>query len=192
MDTKYFPWILIAVLIIALVIMAWFLGHRPKPNDVTIGKETTTIKVVVHDTVVNTKVLKDIKIQKVYVRDTVSDTALAVPDSTVCYSFDQKENDGAYIKATVCSDSLPLTPEDLKGEILYQAAPDSEKTIHRTDTMTVYKKHPAIKDWKTWALGALVMVLGGVLVGNAVHQYIMLCRGHHQILRPGNRLYGLP
>jgi len=158
--------ILILVTSVGILVATFFYGRSCSScPEIKVGSDTVYTNIILHDTISDTLTKEKIKIVKVVekIHDTITNTDAA--DSTVCYSFDKKEQDGAYIKVDVCSDSLPEEkPSDLKANIFYVAAPDTTTTISRVDTVTVNKTVPFYKDWKTYLIVTLSLV-GGLFLG---------------------------
>jgi len=146
-------------------------GCRSKPPTIKAGKETLTISVVIHDTVNTIKTVSQIKafkkIDTIYIPQNAT-TTLLKRDSAVCYSFDEKEKDGAFIQATLCSDSFAIKkPFDLKGNIFYISAPESTKTIRLTNTVVQTKMQPFLSDWRFWT-GCIVFLVAGAYAGHSL------------------------
>jgi len=147
-------------------IIGLFLGKGCAP-EVRVGTETTMVTVTVHDTIVsqipqsnivsNTKIIYIPKI--IYIDSTHYDTT-QVSDTSICYSFDEKEQDGSYIKAEICSDSLPVSkPLDLRAAITYLPHPDTSRQIFRIDTVMRTTNTPFFKDWRTYTIVALAATI---------------------------------
>lgn len=167
--------VLVILLVLVLIIggiLGFLIGKKydkPIISEIKVGSETTYVNIVKYDTIVNYKYRDQIrvvnKIDTIKIIDTISNTIVSKEDSTICYSFNEKEKDGAYISVDVCSDSLPRQkPLDLMASIKYQAPPDTSKTIFRVDTITFTKEKPIFKDWKFYLMTTLG-VIGGVYVG---------------------------
>jgi hypothetical protein len=142
-------------------------GCRDNPQVIT-GSETTLVSVIVHDTIVTRQKATAITTSRMMFYDTIPvidtvrrDTLLSVKaDSTQCFSVEETETDGAFIRAKICSDSFPLVkPEDVSGEIMYVAAPDSLREILRTDTITASTKGLFLKSLSWFGVG----ILGGIV-----------------------------
>ena len=171
---KYIQIISGILLLILLIGLGFFIGQKTKQcPEIKIGKETTFISIIVHDTVLSKKNNNDIKVVKeiktVIKTDTLHDTIVTlkkdtVSDTSTCFSFDEIESDGAYIKATICSDSFKIKPDDLYGEILYKAAPDTFKQINRIDTVSIVKKPAPFKTWKDYVLLVLAAVIAASFI----------------------------
>jgi hypothetical protein len=81
-------------------------------------------------------------------------------DTSHCYTIDEHEKDGAHIAATLCSRYFTaLPPPDLRGKITYVAAPDTQRTILRVDTLTKTKTN-----WTIAAVAACAGVIAGILL----------------------------
>lgn len=143
---------------------------------VKIGQTTVIDSIVCYDTVINYKDTGSIKVtQKVtYVPKYVyvdsskkSIDTVKVKNIANCYSFDQVEKDGVYIKAELCSDSFPkVKPLDLLGSITYLPHPDTTKHIMRVDTVMRNTSVPIMKDWHNYAL----VILAAILAGTFIHK----------------------
>jgi len=178
--SKYLVIIGLIALLILGGVAGWFIKKCPT---IKVGKETTLVTITVHDTVQNIKQGSDITVGKVVrtfpkpipvITGTVDtlkkDTTKTVTDTTVCYSFDEKEKDGTYIKAEMCSDSLPAAkPLDLTGKFTYVAHPETLTQTIRVDTLWKEKKVPPAKDWKNYVIAILAALAGGMIVANVVH-----------------------
>lgn len=167
----------LTILIVAALVLGGILGYlfgkNLKPY-IKIGSETTLVNVIVHDTVVTEKTVEDISSNKkviyvpkyIYVDSSKQTDTIQVEDTSVCYSFEEYEKDGAYIKAEICSDSLPIVkPLDLRGILTYKAPPDTERHIMRIDTVMRTTNLPFYKDWKTYGLGLAVAIIAGIVIG---------------------------
>jgi hypothetical protein len=157
--------------ILLLIGLGVFIGNKTKQcAEMKLGKETTTVTITVHDTITNIKTVNQIQYQQqiheVVRSDTLHDTITTskTQDTTNCFSFDENEKDGAYIKASVCSDSFKFKPADLRGEILYKAAPDTMKQTFRVDTISRVKEPAPFKSWKDYALVILAAVLAASFI----------------------------
>jgi len=168
-------YLIVGVVVLLLGIVIGFPVGKSCAPKVRVGTETTTVQIVVHDTVTNYKdtgsissIKKIVYVPKyVYVDSSKKTDTVQVADTSVCYSFDEVEKDGAYIKAEICSDSFPeKKPLDLRGVLTYKAPPDTIKHITRIDTVTRTNNVPFYKDWKTYAVGVLAAVLAGVLIAH--------------------------
>jgi len=161
--------IISAIVLIIGGILGFILGKWTKKcPEIKVGKETLLVTITIHDTIIKEKTAEEITVGKVIKKKKIyalKDTVPTyVPDTTVCYSFEENEPDGAYIGVNVCSDSLPLNkPLDLTADIAYRAPPDTQIEVLRTDTVMVDKTPPFYKDWKVYAL-AVVSILMGVFV----------------------------
>jgi hypothetical protein len=159
-----------AILIIGIMIGV-FIGSSLKTcPQIRVGSETTTVTIIKHDTIHTEKTVKDIQVIQRFdtVKITVPDeNKIEKIDSSICYSFEEQEKDGAYIAAEICSDSLPVQkPLDLRGSLTYKPAPDSQRIISRIDTTIIEKEKPIGKDWKTWTLIAVLIGFVGYATVN--------------------------
>ena len=155
----------IAFMLIGLMIGVPIGKGCTKCPEIKIGTETTLVQVIVHDTVrVEKTGSKDIVVGKKVVNkvDPVSSDILT-QDTTTCYSFEEDQEDGAYTKCEVCSDSLPVSSESVSGVIRYRAPTESLRTISRVDTVTFTKSPPFHKDWKTYVIGIFIAVSTGLI-----------------------------
>lgn len=165
-----FWYLLIAVLLIGIMIGFPIGQGCKKCPEVKPGTTVIIDTITVHDTIKTEKTRDEITVVKKKkpapaVKDTPTVVVPQKPDSTVCYDFDEREKDGAYIKVDVCSDSLPVVkPLDLKATIFYQAPPDTAKKIFRVDTVMVNKTTPLYKDWRFY-VGLTLALVGGVFLG---------------------------
>lgn len=164
MNKNIFTTLLIAVAVIGALIGGYLVSKFKKCPEIKVGTETTLVSVTVHDTTHDTLRLFKTRKDTVYL-----DSSKTIKGVQNCFSFDKKEEDGAYIKAEVCSKDFPADkPADLRGTIDYQAAPDSNKIIHRVDTVTIDKTTPFYKSWPTYAV-ALLSILAGGYIASAAH-----------------------
>jgi len=160
--------------VLLLIVLGIFIGQKTaKCPKITIGQEIIIDSVIVHDTIISKKQFNDIKAEikiiKQINKDTLNDSIAITEnnDTTTCFSIEEIENDGANIKASICSDSFKLKPSDLHGEIIYQAAPDSIKIISRVDTVAIIQTVPFYKDWKTYMIMILSsLIAGSILISN--------------------------
>ena len=159
-----FYWLLLAVLTIGVGIGVPLGRWSKKCPEIRVGKETLLVTVVKHDTIQTVKTVSQIavthKIDTVLkvVRDSIKGDSQVVKsvDTANCYTFDETEKDGAYIKASLCSKLLPMEkPLDLTGMITYLPKPDTNRVIARVDTVMRFKETPPFADWKNYALVAL-------------------------------------
>jgi hypothetical protein len=163
--------ILILVFVLGLFLGGGVVSSCGPKTTIAVGKETTTVIVVVHDTVNTAKTIAQVVVSKrldtIYVtKDAV--TTIMQKDTAVCYSIDEKEKDGAYIKADMCSNAFPVNkPPDLKGNIFYISAPETSKTIHLTNTVVQTKLQPIFGDWRFWT-GCVVMLIAGAYAGHSL------------------------
>jgi hypothetical protein len=137
----------------------------------TAGTETLSVTVTKHDTICAYKTVHDVRTSMLIdtVRTPVTEL-VEVPgvtgmmdsmhiDTSHCYTIDKKEADGTYIAATLCSRYFTaLPPPDLRGTITYAAAPDTQRTILRVDTLSRTKTN-----WTITAVAACAGVIAGVL-----------------------------
>jgi len=135
------------------------------------GRETTTVTITLRDTVRDTIDREKIVVRQVpkiiYVYDSTASKESIIQDTSTCYSFEQTEKDGAYIRAEMCSDSLPKKkPLDLIGSIVYRGAPDTSKSTFRVDTLTRIKQTPTMKDWKTYVIAGLALITVSLLASH--------------------------
>ncbi|MDO8640220.1 MAG: hypothetical protein Q7R33_01640 [Nitrosarchaeum sp.] len=172
MNTKLLIGFGIAVLLAGLCIGFPIGQGCKKCAEIKVGTETTLVTVTVHDTIVTEKTASDFTTGKkivyvpkyIYVDSSKTTDTISVADTAVCYSFEEYERDGAFIKAEICSDSLPVNkPLDLRGTFTYQAPPDTARSIMRIDTIMRSKEVPFYKDWKTYTI-AILAVTTGVLI----------------------------
>lgn len=162
MSTNLKYLIAIILLIIAIFFSGWIVGYSHRPS-VTVKPQTITI----HDSLRVRDTIRlpgnNILIYKRTRADTIHDTLFSSVkcDSSVCYSFDQKEKDGAYIKASMCSQKLPpVKPLDLTTEILYKPKIDTTRTITITNNVEIDKTTPILLNWKLYA-GLLIAFFAG-------------------------------
>jgi hypothetical protein len=161
MDGKGLGIVCAFCIVFGLVVGYLVTNHFKKCPEIKVGKETTTVNVIVHDTIITTKTVKQFVVTRVI--DTVMIGDSIVQDSANCYSFDENENDGSYIKAEMCSKELPaVKPLDLRGNIIYKPRSDSIKVISRIDTVGHFI--PFYQSWQTYAVAVGAAVLGGYLV----------------------------
>lgn len=151
----------IGILLCLIVCAVITISDNPK---VTSGKIITIDSIVIHDTII--KHSEGIKlntvIQKVIVYDTVLNTTVKTSDSTKCFTMEETMEDGAYIKAEICSDSFVNVPLDLSGTITYLPATDTQVTELRIDTVQVQK--PFYNSWIFYSSVLAAFVLGVGLV----------------------------
>ena len=152
----------IILLIIAIFFSGWLVGYKYRPS-VVVKPQTITIhdSLRVHDTIRTSG--DNIIVYKQARADTIHDTLFSSVncDSSVCYSFDKQEKDGAYIKASLCSQKLPpVKPLDLTTEILYKPKIDTTRTITITNNVVIDKTTPLLLNWKFYA-GLLIAFFTG-------------------------------
>lgn len=158
------------------------IGYKMKQCPVVVGTHSDTTSVKPKDTLHSSVTGDSIKVTKkpvhkpvakptvpsvVAVADTAHpDTAKPVDSGdthdhatvlTTCYSVEKLQKDSANIKVDVCSDSLPeKKPIDLTFNIDYYPPP--KQVI--TNTVTVEKAMPLIKDWRAYLLALAMAGLG--------------------------------
>ena len=155
--------IVFLILTILIVLISGVLVGRGTNKDIKIGTETTTVSVLIHDTIITKQVEKEI--QSIIKYDTIYLDTNKLIDTSICYSFEKTENDGTYIKAEICSDSFSIDkPLDLTSNIYYLPAPDSIEQIFRIDTLA---QKP---NWKKYVLITTVLTIGGVVLGNLMQR----------------------
>jgi len=167
MNAKIPVWIALLLVVAAIIIMYLV---PAKKTTVKVGAETLSVVVVQPDTVHAYKTVHDVvtSVQIDTVHSVASSSDLSVGDSirvdtSHCYTIDEHEKDGAYIAATLCSRYFTaLPPPDLRGSITYKAAPDTQRTIRRVDTLTRTKTN--------WPLSIAGFTIGIGVGGYAVYQ----------------------
>jgi len=148
-------------------------GCNKCPEIIAGVKDTSTTIIDTADTVKIVKDSSEIKVEKRVVKRVKKkpiiiaekpDTVPVVEEvETICHSWDETQDDGAYIECTLCSDSLPSSVVNSQAEIDYKAPPEIVKTITRIDTVREEVSKPLHKDWKTYAFGTVIAILAGLL-----------------------------
>ena len=153
--------LLVVVALLGALVGGYLVSKFKKCPQIKVGTETTLVNIVVHDTVRTVKTVKDFVVTK----DTIYlDSGKTVKDTQNCYSFSEKEKDGAFIKADICSKEFPpVKPADLRGSIAYQGRPDTNRIITRVDTVSRTISTPFYKSWQTYVV-ALVAILAGAFI----------------------------
>ena len=130
--------------IVGILCLGLYFGWNCKPQvkcpEIKAGVETLSIKVQVHDTTVKYIPRTQIKYIQQIARDTVFQPQSSLPvvqsDTSNCFSVEDRQN-GAYIKASFCSQEFPThKPLDLTGTIEYQPPTDSQRVLVRVDTVS--------------------------------------------------------
>lgn len=158
----------IVLVSILSIIVGIFIGNKSKKcPEIGVGKETTFVTVVKHDTINTIKTIKEIVYKQKIVVDTLIKDSIIFQqrDTENCYSVSKVESDGAYVEAGVCSKSFPPkdSVKDLNGYIKYVSGIDTNKILNRVDTITINKSKV---DWKIYSIGLLSIVvsfLGGFI-----------------------------
>jgi hypothetical protein len=158
----------IALVSILSIIIGIFIGNKTKKcPEITIGKETTLVTVLKHDTVNTIKTIKEIVYkQKIVVDTLIRDSILFKQrDTQNCYSVSKIEDDGAYVEAGVCSKNFPPidSVKDLNGYINYVPGNDTNKIIYSKDTVVINKSKVDRKIYYIGILGVIIVYLSGFI-----------------------------
>ena len=163
---KILPW----GLLVLIALLGYYILKKEK---IIVGKETTVTKIIEHKDTLRDTIkkpvfyVKQLPRETVYVNKTTHDTIRqTIKDSTNCYKFSKNWPDGAVTGAEICSKFFVPTLTDVVCELSYKAAPDTQRTVFRVDTLTKKPKYApciAIAGGVGFILGS---VATGVLVSN--------------------------
>lgn len=170
MRIKGFKLVWLILLVCVIVVTVWNFSRAISKLKINTGTARDTLIVTQKDTVykeVTKIVLQDI--YKTITRvDTLRDSIVVVnfTDSIKCFVVEDTMPDKAYIKAEICSDSFIDMPLDIRSYIIYKPAPDSNKIIYRTDTLTKINQKPISENPLFWGSIVLGFIAGSVLIGS--------------------------
>lgn len=126
--------------------------------------DTVTFAVLVHDTTFRSLPVTISRQAEPLIAELKPGSPLpTTKDTATCYTYSKTEPDGAQIKASVCSDSLPLHITGLQGDIDYIGPTVTTREIWTRDTVTIKVPHPTIA-WHWPVVSFCVGVVAGIVI----------------------------